>query len=66
MLPAERSPVLGDFDVYAQEEYLKKHGSKELACDVVQMAHHGQNGVDRAFYELIRPKYCLYTAPKWL
>lgn len=64
--PRREVLFLGDFDVFAQEEYLTKHGSEELACDVVQMAHHGQGGVDRSFYELIRPKYCLYTAPKWL
>lgn len=30
------------------------------------MAHHGQNGVDRSFYEAVRPKICMYPAPLWL
>ena len=30
------------------------------------MPHHGQNGVNREFYELVMPKICLYTAPIWL
>ncbi len=57
---------LGDFNVYAQREYIEKHDISELRCDIVQMAHHGQGGVDRSFYELIAPKVCLWTAPKWL
>lgn len=57
---------LGDLDVYGQEEVLKACGAAKLRCDIVQMAHHGQGGVDRAFYELVRPKICLYPTPKWL
>lgn len=64
--PKREVLFLGDFDEFAQKEYLSKHGAEELRCDVVQMAHHGQAGVDRAFYSLILPKYCLYTAPVWL
>jgi hypothetical protein len=30
------------------------------------MAHHGQNGVDRAFYEAVSPRGCLWCAPAWL
>lgn len=37
-----------------------------LRCDIVQMAHHGQNGADKAFYQVVKPKICLYTAPDWL
>ena len=32
----------------------------------MQMAHHGQDGVDRDFYNIVKPKICLYTAPLWL
>jgi hypothetical protein len=37
-----------------------------LRADVVQMAHHGQNGVDRSFYEAVFPQVCLWTTPQWL
>ena len=57
---------LGDFDVCGQSEFLQKRDVSKIRRDIVQMAHHGQAGVDRYFYELIRPKICLYTAPKWL
>ena len=37
-----------------------------LDCDIVQMAHHGQNGCDRAFYEAVKPEICLWPTPSWL
>jgi len=57
---------LGDFDIHGQEEFLRKHSSNSIRKDIVQMAHHGQGGVDFNFYKLIQPKICLYTAPQWL
>ncbi len=57
---------LGDFDVYGEEDYRNNFSIEKLKCDIVQMSHHGQNGASREFYELIQPKYCLYTAPDWL
>lgn len=57
---------LGDYDICAEEDYQKNFSIEKLRCDIVQMAHHGQNGVSRNFYEWIKPKYCLYTAPDWL
>ncbi len=64
--PRREVLFLGDFDVNAEENYKKYFDTGKLRCDVVQMAHHGQGGVSREFYELIMPKYCLYTAPDWL
>lgn len=55
--------ILGDFDVIGQEEFLAAHGADCLRCDIVQLSHHAQNGPDRAFYELIAPKVCLYPTP---
>ena len=31
-----------------------------------QMAHHGQNGVSREFYEYIKPQRCIWATPEWL
>ena len=64
--PKKNVLFLGDFDVDAQEEFLRRGDISKLRQDIVQMAHHGQKGVDRAFYQLIRPKVCLYPTPKWL
>lgn len=57
---------LGDFDRYAQAEYVRRYDVSKLRKDIVQMAHHGQDGLNRDFYELISPKICLYPTPKWL
>ena len=37
-----------------------------LPSDYVQMAHHGQRGVNEAFYQKVNPSYCLWTTPLWL
>lgn len=35
-------------------------------CNVVQMAHHGQNGVSQKFYQTTSVEVCLYPTPGWL
>jgi len=57
---------LGDFDEWAEADLLARIDPEILKCDIVQMAHHGQNGVSYDFYRLIQPKICLYPTPKWL
>lgn len=59
--------ILGDCGIEAGNKILKKYaGTGMLKADVCQMAHHGQNGVTREFYEEVRPEVCLWCAPKWL
>lgn len=38
----------------------------DLRADAVQMAHHGQNGVDEAFYQAVAPRYAFWATPLWL
>ncbi|MBQ8230985.1 MAG: MBL fold metallo-hydrolase [Lachnospiraceae bacterium] len=57
---------LADFDIHGQDEFLRKHDPESIRKDIVQMAHHGQGGVDFSFYKLIHPKICLYPTPQWL
>lgn len=64
--PARSVLFLGDFDVKGQENFFRHFDRSKLRCDIVQMAHHGQDAVDKSFYEIIAPKICLYTAPDWL
>ena len=35
-------------------------------ADICQMAHHGQNGATKEFYEAVRPEVCFWCAPNWL
>jgi len=48
---------------------LMKHhnaGYYSLKSDIVQMAHHGQNGVERDVYAAMQPEMCLWNTPGWL
>ena len=57
---------LGDLAVAGGKKLLACCPAEKLRQDVVQMAHHGQNGVDKEFYAHIMPKVCLYCTPDWL
>jgi len=59
---------LGDLaqygDVLIEDEYFLNEAK---TCEIVQMAHHGQNGVNDDFYrQLTGMEVCLYPAPAWL
>ena len=56
---------LGDLGVEGGRKLLRLHGER-LKSDYCQMAHHGQNGVERDVYEAIAPSGCFWCAPKWL
>lgn len=57
---------LGDLGVEGGNKILQGNNIGELRSDYVQMAHHGQEGVDRSFYEVVRADYALWPTPKWL
>ena len=56
----------GDLGWDAGAYVLRTVPREELKSDYVQMAHHGQNGADKAFYEVVDPDYCLWSTPSWL
>lgn len=56
---------LGDMS-YAAGSLLVRDGGSNLDADIVQMAHHGQNGVGHSVYSIISPKICLWPTPQWL
>jgi len=39
---------------------------KDLDCDYLQMAHHGQQGVSKDFYRTIKFNACLWPTPSWV
>ncbi len=57
---------LGDLGVVGGKKLLTEIDSKELQADYVQMAHHGQNGVDLNFYKAVKADYALWPTPEWL
>ncbi|MHC4193618.1 MAG: ComEC/Rec2 family competence protein [Planctomycetota bacterium] len=56
----------GDLGVEGGKKLLDSPYGKLLKADYVQMAHHGQNGVDESFYQAVQPRYCLWPTPEWL
>lgn len=57
---------LGDLGVAAGNLMMEDVDLRSLHCDMVQMAHHGQEGVSFAFYQQLAPKIMLWPTPKWL
>ncbi len=47
-------------------EWLLAETNGDLKSDLVQMAHHGQNGVEEDVYQAIAPSVCLWPCPQWL
>lgn len=56
---------LGDMQT-AGGQWLVQETGGNLKSDIVQMAHHGQNGVSEAVYQAINPTICLWPTPGWL
>jgi beta-lactamase superfamily II metal-dependent hydrolase len=57
---------LGDMSQEGGNYILQTAGAAALKSDIVQMAHHGQNGVSEAFYQAVSPSICLWPTPSWL
>lgn len=60
--------ILGDLYIYGGRELLEfyKDNPEILKADAVQMAHHGQGGVELPVYEAIGAKYTFWPTPEWL
>ena len=57
----------GDAEVEAGNKTIAQWADSGLLnCDICKMAHHGQNGVDRNFYEAVAPEVCLWPTPSWV
>lgn len=58
--------ILGDLAYDGGKDLIKTCTAAELKSDIVQIAHHGQQGVDQDAYALIAPTTCLWPTPAWL
>lgn len=56
----------GDLGAEGGQKLLKGPYRHRLKADYVQMAHHGQDGVDEEFYKAVGAKYCIWPTPIWL
>jgi len=57
---------LGDCGKEEGDRLLSGPYRKELDCDYIQMAHHGQQGVSKNFYRTVKFKACLWPTPSWV
>lgn len=64
--PKREVLFLADLGVEAGEAILCDKGEAAVSCDIVQMAHHGQQGVNKRFYEAVQPKLCLFPTTDWI
>ena len=58
--------ITGDLPYEAAGKLLEELPAEKLKADIVQMAHHGQQGVGRTVYEVVKPTICLWPTPIWL
>lgn len=59
---------LGDTYTDSEKRLLEKYGADALKSEYVQMAHHGQNGASKDFYDAIdcRNSIRLWPTPAWV
>jgi beta-lactamase superfamily II metal-dependent hydrolase len=57
---------LGDLGIEGGEKLLAGPYRHRLKADYVQMAHHGQSGVNESFYQAVDPAFVLWPTPDWL
>ena len=57
---------LGDLGEEGGRQLMEDVDLASLNCDIVQAAHHRQNGVDFEFYKELYPRIALFPTPKWL
>lgn len=57
---------LSDAGIEAGDILLNGPFRKDLDCDYLQMAHHGQKGVSKDFYRTIKFRACLWPTPTWV
>lgn len=60
--------ILVTGDVSANEgQWLAETADRaKFKADIVFMAHHGQKGAPKSFYEMVRPEAAIWPAPQWL
>lgn len=65
--PQKSLLILGDLGIEGgKKELMELCPLSELQTDYTQMAHHGQAGVSKEFYEYIKPQKCIWATPEWL
>lgn len=64
--PVKSMLFTADLGVEGGRKLLNSPLAARLPSDYLQMAHHGQDGVEEAFYQAVKPTWCLWPTPLWL
>ena len=56
----------GDLGKEGGKRVMDRHGRTGMKADVIQMAHHGQQGVAEEFYQAVDPSVCLWPTTDWI
>lgn len=56
---------LGDTGAESSQKLIEKYG-ENLKSDIVQVAHHGNDGAVEELYKLVQPEICFWPTPEWL
>lgn len=62
----KRLMFLGDMGWEPGTRLIRMWDYKDLKSDVVQMAHHGQDGAEKNLYQVLHPEICFWPTPAWL
>ena len=62
---AESMLFCADVGISMSDSLVQKYGG-ELKSDYLQIAHHGNGGLNDEFYRLVSPKKVFFDAPDWL
>lgn len=62
----KKALFIGDMGVESGKQFIADNPPEALKCDILQMAHHGQNGVGLEVYKVLQPEICLWPTPGWL
>lgn len=57
---------LGDLGPNGGRKLMESEYMKDVNCDYLQMAHHGQDGCDKDFYMKAQFRACLWPSPSWV
>lgn len=57
---------LGDAGIECGDKVLNGPFGKDLDCDYLQIAHHGQHGCSEEFYKTVKFKACIVCAALWI
>lgn len=57
---------LGDLGEKGGRKLMESEYMEDVNCDYLQMAHHGQDGCDKEFYDRAQFRACLWPSPSWV